>query len=191
LASENVNVGSVGVVGQRFNKKSGFMIRVTDEELEGSGYLSVDNIAGGMCKLVNADVLRKSHILPDSSLFYGFEELDFDLRIKKEGYRLLADKEMYKKHRAYYNRIGIQIKRGNKKEMNALWREYYSIRNSLIILKKNRLYIALLITTIRITIKSIVAFRFGFSYGKKIFKNATIAYIHFCIGKRGAYSVNI
>lgn len=190
LASTNEKVGSVGVVGQRYNRRTGLMIRVPDKELEGRGHLSVDNIAGGMCKLVNADVVRKNQILPDSSLFYGFEELDFDLRIKNEGYSLLADKEMYKKHRAYYNRLGLQIKRGEKKEKHALWREYYSIRNSLIILKKNKLYIALFITLIRISIKSIVAFRFGFSYGKKVLKNATIACIHFCIGKRGAYAVN-
>jgi len=132
----NVSCGCVGTVGQYFDKKKGLMVRVADSELDKTGTLKVDNIAGGMCKIVKAEVCTKGKVFPDDRLFYGFEELDFDLQLQKAGYILLTDRELYKKHRIYYNRVDLNLTRGKKKEENRLWREYYSTRNSLIIFQK-------------------------------------------------------
>ena len=185
IASSNDNCGCVGTVGQYFNKKNGLMIRVADSELEGSGTLTVDNIAGGMCKIVNASVCLKDKIYPDETLFYGFEELDFDIRLQKAGYLLLTDRELYKKHRIHFNRLGLKIKRGGKKDINRIWREYYSTRNSLIIICKNKLRITFLKAIFRYFIKIFIGFRFGFRYG---FYNAKIiskGLFDFATGKYG------
>jgi len=186
LGSENKQCGCVGAVGQRFNSKTGLMLRVPDNELEGEGYIQVDNIAGGMCKIVNASVVNKCNILPDEKLFYGFEELDFDLRLQTAGYLLLVDKNLYKKHRIHFNRSGVNLQRGQKKPKNRLWREYYSTRNCLIILHKLKLYRALIHSVLRFNLKMIAGFRFGFSYGVKNFKYVSKGIIHFFLNQKGS-----
>ena len=185
-AVANENCGCVGTVGQYFNKKNGLMVRVADSKLEGSGSLVVDNIAGGMCKIVNASVCTKANVFPDTSLFYGFEELDFDIRLQRAGYVLLTDKELYKQHRVYYNRVGLQYVRGLKKDMNRLWRDYYSTRNSLIILWKNGYYQALIISFFRFSLKLFTSFRYGLQYGILTCHMIIKAIFHFFIGKRGS-----
>jgi GT2 family glycosyltransferase len=183
------NCGCVGVVGQFFNKGNGLMVRVPDDELEGNGVLEVDNIAGNMCKIINADVCLKKKVYPDESLFFGFEELDFDLRMQEAGYVLVVDKELYKRHRVKFNRIGLQVKRGQKKDKNRIWRDYYSIRNSLIIQQKNKLFSAFFITIMRSVLKIISGFRYGVTYGNANARVILHALIHFLLGKRGKVSI--
>ena len=183
------NCGCVGVVGQFFNKGNGLMVRVSDDELEGNGVLEVDNIAGNMCKIINADVCLKKKVYPDESLFFGFEELDFDLRMQEAGYVLVVDKELYKRHRVKFNRIGLKIKRGIKKDKNRIWRDYYSIRNSLIIQQKNKLFSAFFITIMRSFLKVISGFRYGVTYGNANARVILHALIHFLLGKRGKVSI--
>lgn len=185
IAIDNQRCGCVGSVGQRFNRKNGLIERVPDIELEGVGYLHVDNIAGGMCKIVNSKIIKNTFILPDESLFFGFEELDFDLRIQNAGYLLLADKELYKKHRINANRIGFKVKRGTKKPIVDLWRQYYSTRNSLYVLKKNNLQKAIILTSLRTIFNILNGFRFGLNYGKTNLKFKSLAFYHFCMGKKG------
>lgn len=183
------NCGCIGVVGQYFNKRNGLMVRVPDYELEGKGVLEVDNIAGNMCKVINADVCLKNNVYPDNTLFFGFEELDFDLRIKQAGYVLVVEKELYKRHRVKFNRIGLQVKRGLKKDKNRIWRDYYSIRNSLIIHKKNKLFLAFVVTIMRSFIKIVSGFRYGITYGNANARVILYAIIHFFLGKRGKVSI--
>lgn len=185
IGSANSLCGCIGTVGQRFNQKNGLITRVADAELEGDGIILVDNIAGGMCKIVNSLVVRKKNILPDDKLFYGFEELDFDLRLQKAGYLLLADKFLYRKHRQFFNRSGINVKRGHKKEESRLWREYYSTRNTLIIFTKLKLYRALVFSLLRYLFKLIAGFRFGLKYGVMNMSYISKGIFHFLIKKSG------
>ena len=191
IAANNEYCGCVGTVGQYFDKKKGMMVRVSDKELDKAGTLEVDNIAGGMCKIVNADVCIKGNVFPDASLFYGFEELDFDIRLQNAGYTLLVDKELYKKHRIYFNRIDLNKTRGDKKAVKRLWREYYSTRNSLIILSKNKCKQALCFSFFRSLFKIIFGFRYGFRYGILNSQIIIKALLHFFSGKRGAIEFSI
>jgi GT2 family glycosyltransferase len=186
LATSNEKCGSVGAVGHYFNKNKGFIKRVTDEQLEGTGTISVDNIAGGMCKIVNATAIQKDNILPNEKLFYGFEELEFDLRLKNAGYSLLTDKDLYKRNRINANRIGFQLKRGKKKEYSRLWREYYSTRNMLYILHQHKSTKAVFTTILRSLLKSIAGFKFGFTYGITNAKYLLLGIFHFLKGKTGS-----
>lgn len=188
-ALSNNKCGCVGNVGQYFNRKNGLMVRVLNAELEGKGTIEVDNIAGGMCKIVNAAVCTKANVFPDKTLFYGFEELDFDLRLQQAGYVLLVDKELYKRHRVYWNRTDVTIKKGQKKEENRLRRDYYSTRNSLIIIKKHKLFSAFFFTILRSFYKIIIGFKFGLKYGLKNAKVISYALFHFCMGKKGLISI--
>lgn len=187
IASANEKCGCVGTVGQYFNKKNGLMIRVSDTELNTTGKLAVDNIAGGMCKIVNANVCLKDKIYPDESLFYGFEELDFDIRMKNSGFLLLTDRELYKKHRIHFARTDLKRMRGGKKELSRLWREYYSTRNSLIILFKNKYLLAFCVSIFRHLSKILFGFSYGYQYGILNAKFIGKGIFHFFLGKKGAY----
>jgi hypothetical protein len=101
----------------------------------------------------------------------------------------VVDKELYKRHRVKFNRIGLKIKRGIKKDKNRIWRDYYSIRNSLIIQQRNKLFLAFFITILRSFFKIALGFRYGITYGNANARAISHALIHFLLGKRGKVSI--
>ena len=169
LALSNEKCGCVGVVGQFFNQFTGFVKRVPNELLQSEGVLKVDTIAGGMSKIVSGEMIRNHQIYPDEKLFFGMEELDFDLKIKKAGYHLLVDRPFYYKHRLKWNRVDVPNKTLRAKSDNALVREYYSIRNGLYIYKKNGLVSACIIFFSYYATKQVFSFKFGIKHGKSRF----------------------
>lgn len=183
--------GCVGVVGQFFNRKSGFVNRVPDNILQGQGIMEVDTIAGGMSKIVNRDIIVQFNILPEEKLFYGSEELDFDIRIKNSGYKLLVDKNFYLKHRLNFNRLGLPSKTFQKKSNKALYREYYSMRNVFYIFYKNNLKRAFILALLYSFFKQFLRFKYGFSIGIIGFKIFFLALFHFLTGKMGYRKINI
>ncbi len=158
--------GCVGVVGQYFNRFTGFVKRVPNELLQTEGVLKVDTIAGGMSKIVSGEMIRKHQIFPDEKLFFGMEELDFDLKIRRIGYSLFVDRPFYYKHRLKWNKVAVSNKTLKAKSDNALVREYYSIRNGLYIYSKNKLITASIIFFFYHAIKQIISFKFGIKQGK-------------------------
>ena len=185
LADSIPDCGCVGAVGQYFNRKNGLIERVLDEELQKTGELKVDTIAGNMSKIIKADVVLKNKVLPDESLFFGMEELDYDLRMQKAGYNLYVDRSMYLRYRTQSNHLGKNVKRGLKKDSSRMQRDYYSTRNGLFIFKKNGLILALLINIFRIFYKMITSFKYGSNYGKRYSKYLWKALRHFLKGKKG------
>jgi len=185
LADSIPDCGCVGAVGQYFNRKNGLIERVLDEELQKTGELKVDTIAGNMSKIIKADVVLKNKVLPDESLFFGMEELDYDLRMQKAGYNLYVDRSMYLRYRTQSNHLGKNVKRGLKKDSGRMQRDYYSTRNGLFIFKKNGLILALLINIFRIFYKMITSFKYGSNYGKRYSKYLWKALRHFLKGKKG------
>jgi len=185
MADSIPDCGCVGAVGQYFNRKNGLIERVIDEELQKNGELKVDTIAGNMSKIINADVVLKNKVLPDESLFFGMEELDYDLRIQNAGFNLYVDRALYLRYRVQSNHLGKNVKRGLKKDSSRMQRDYYSTRNGLFILKKNGLMLALLINIFRIFYKMITSFKYGSNYGKRYSKYLWKALRHFTKGKKG------
>lgn len=185
VAQTSTKCGSVGVVGNYYNSKTGFLERVTDEELLTEGVLEVDTIAGGMSKIVNGPMILKTGISTDEKLFYGSEELDFDLKVKKAGYTHLVNRGYYLKHRHYFNRMNLAPKKLKKKTDRAIVREYYSIRNNLRILYKNRNYKTILVFYSYFFLKSFASFKFGFRYGIKMFWNVLVALKDFIFSNYG------
>jgi GT2 family glycosyltransferase len=182
------DAGCVGAVGHWFDRKTGIIQRVPDAELSKPGTIQVDNIAGNMSKLIRAEAVRKS-ILPDDQLFFGLEELDFDLKLSKAGFNLYCDRNLYLRYRTESGRIGVKTKRGLKKDKSRLQRDYYSIRNEFYILFKNRCYRAWLFHLLRTCFKIIQGYRFGIKYGSKQSNYLFKAIAHYFTGKKGRYQV--
>ena len=183
-ATKDPRCGSVGVVGHFFNKKRGLIQRVSDDLIKGTEHLKVDTIAGGMIKIVDAKVVTEHHLLPETKLFFGFEELAYDLQMQKAGYTLLVDQALFLRHRIYHNRLQFEKKIVQKTERQ-LVRDYYSTRNMLFILNKNKLKGAFCYTLLRILYKSLIAFTYGFNYGYKNLKYQSIATYHYFTSQYG------
>jgi GT2 family glycosyltransferase len=161
----NKDVGILGVVGHKFNRLSGEIIRTKDNDLEFNSVLEVDSVAGNQCMLVNGEMVRKG-ILPDPDLFFGFEELDFCLRARKAGYRILVPTRLFARARAHHGRSDLRKTVYNRKDLSRIRREYYSTRNLLVILRKNHLWPAFGYQSIKALLKMIYGFRYGLQYGK-------------------------
>lgn len=162
--------GQVGMVGSRFNKFTGLLQRASTEELRKNAYIEVDTIGGGQCKIVNAKSILNG-IVPEAKLFFGFEDLDFDLSQKKAGYHLLVHSDLFLGCRERWNRLDFEHTAVRKKAESVLWRDYYSIRNALFIMKKHRHYLAFLSILFVSFAKSILSYKHGLRYGTLVTKN--------------------
>jgi len=185
VALSDVRCGCVGAVGNYFSNLTGFVTRATNKALNHEGILEVDTIAGGMTKIVSGPMILKHNILPEEKLFFGFEELDFDLKVKNKGYKLLVDKELFWKHRVHANRVDYKRNYLEKKNASLLWRNYYSVRNLLFICFKNHLYSALLIHFTKALFKPFYNLRYGLAYFRKSFIVNYLGTYHFFIGRLG------
>lgn len=162
--------GQVGMVGSRFNKFTGLLQRATNEELRGSAYIEVDTIGGGQCKIVKAKSILDG-IITEPKLFFGFEDLDFDLSQKEAGYKILVHSDLFLGCRERWNRMQVDSTVARKKDEKVLWRDYYSIRNALFIMKKHRHYLAFLSILVVSFGKSLLSYKHGLRYGTLVTKN--------------------
>lgn len=165
--SYNGKCGQVGIVGHRFNRFTSVFHRTSNKELRKSEYIKVDSIGGNQCKIINGLAVNKG-VFPEERLFFGFEDLDFDLALKKAGYEILVHSELFLTSRKIYGRMNVQRIIGRKKKPTSLWRDYYSIRNMPHIMLKNGYYIGFVSSIFIAVIKTFISFRHGFSYGNKV-----------------------
>lgn len=123
-------VGGVGAVGSRFDLRRGRVVRVPDEELHGT--VTVDVIAGNQYPMYRVAAIREVGYF-DPTLFFGFEELDFCLRLREAGFDLVAHGEVFRHRRSRRPTpyVGTRLR---LEEPN--WRRYYSLRNLIWILRQ-------------------------------------------------------
>ncbi|MFC3880923.1 glycosyltransferase [Algoriphagus namhaensis] len=184
LAIREVNpfVGVLGTVGQFFDRKKGVIKRIQTRLLEKKDTLKVDYVAGGMCMLVSGHVARE-RIAPNPSLFFGFEELDFCLKVSRKGYVVLVDCKLFLEARAKANRLNFERPLYAKKKN--LVREYYSLRNLLMIsdtLTLNSMRKQLYFKWVG---KAVYGFKYGPVYGWKNLKLIFLAFWHYWKGISG------
>jgi rhamnopyranosyl-N-acetylglucosaminyl-diphospho-decaprenol beta-1,3/1,4-galactofuranosyltransferase len=123
--------GGVGRTGTRFDRNAGRIVRVPDDELHGA--VPVDCIAGNQCPLYAVRALRSVGLLR-VELFFGFEELEFGLRLRDAGYSLYAHGPSWYDGRALGGRLRMQLAPA-RSLTDATWRRYYSLRNLVWILR--------------------------------------------------------
>jgi GT2 family glycosyltransferase len=186
LACSQNNCGCVGAVGHFFNKNTGTVQRVSNELLYKNQHLSVDTIGGGMQKIISGPMILNNNVLPTSKLFYGCEELDFDLKIKRAGFCLYVACELYLRYRTHSNRLNYKRKSfGTQIPFNRLKNKYYSTRNLLCTLYGHRLYRAFFYTLMKSIFKTVIDYRYGIKYGMKNSKFVLLAILDFFCGRYG------
>lgn len=140
-------IGALGAVGSNFNSFYGLLTacKITNEP-----FIKVDSIGGDRCLIVNAVAIRDG-INVSKELFFGFEELDLCIKLKKAGYSLYTHKSLMLK----YWEADKSTQRGEKKGRLFLGgperftRDYYSLRNLLMIFLKNKYYMAVFLLLLR------------------------------------------
>ncbi|HEY5750349.1 MAG TPA: glycosyltransferase [Chryseolinea sp.] len=164
LADEH-KPGIIGAVGHHFNRRTGTIVRLPSSQLK--GLLDVDTVAGGDCMIINAEAVKMG-IVPDEKLFFGFEEFDFCYRVKRAGFRILVDGDLFYEYRRVTG--NLDKKRpliAMKSNETALKREYYSKRNLIYIFRKNGMVLPLMVLLAKSMLRGLFGFRYGLSFGIK------------------------
>ena len=162
-------IGALGAVGHKFDWKSGRLQRIRDSELNGT--IEVDSIAGNMSLIVNTFSISDK-TLPNPDLFFGFEELEFSLKLQRNGFKLLVDGALMKRYRSSSGHLGIIKKRKIIPEYSeeSLWRQYYSTRNLIFMMNNDfgNKKLAFRIAFVAI-LKSMTGFLRGTKFGRRNF----------------------
>lgn len=118
----------VGAVGHRWSWKTGRIVRIPDADLV-PGPIEVDYVAGGCQPIINVPAAAAVGY-PDARLFFGLEELEFCLRLRRAGYAIVVDGQLMRERRESAGRLNL------KRPLMPLasawaspWRQYYSTRN--------------------------------------------------------------
>ena len=96
LRATEPRLGAVGMVGGRFSLAHARSVRVPDDELDGA--VPVDWIAGNQFPVYSVAALRAVGVF-DERLFFGFEELDYGLRLGAAGWSVRVDGSLWRRAR--------------------------------------------------------------------------------------------
>ena len=97
-------IGIIGAVGTRLNLRNGLTIRIPDNDLKGN--LDVDCVAGNMFPLLHRN-LYNQNVFPNPDLFFGFEELDFCLAVKRANLKIIVSGDEIFRHRLLHGRLDL------------------------------------------------------------------------------------
>ena len=133
--TEHADLAAVGIVGARFNWRTGYLTRVPDGEL--TGPVSVDYVGSGHGAMYLAKVMQDMGVFR-GELFFGHTEIEYCLRLRRAGYRVLANGVVWREHRAASGRLGI---RPVPERLCVIkWQKYYVTRNYIFMMREFRRY---------------------------------------------------
>ena len=125
-------VAGTGLTGARFDWRRARLVRFGDEELAGT--LSVDYVGGGQFATLQVGALRQVGTFR-AELFWGLDDLEFGLRARRAGYRLVVSSELLRWARAHHGRLGRPRPSASAQARLVPWRRYYTLRNLVFVLR--------------------------------------------------------
>lgn len=132
LRADHPSVGGIGLCGARFETSRGRSVPVPDDEL--AGPVPTDWIGSGHFPLYSVRAIREVGVF-DDRLFFGFDDLDYGLRLVGAGYGIYAHGDLWHRQRAAHGRLGLDRSPARTLD-DPTWRRYYSLRNLIYILRK-------------------------------------------------------
>lgn len=133
----DATVGAVGLTGSRFDRRRGRFVRLRDDELDGA--LDVDFIGGNQFPMLRVATVRDVGVFR-GALFWGLDDLDYGLRMRSAGYRVLVSGELVRWAREFHGRLGLEQPGAAVGTSRRPWRQYYTLRNLVDILRRNGLH---------------------------------------------------
>ncbi len=125
-------LGGVGLTGARFDARAGRTVRLPDHLLVGT--VSVDYLGGNQLPCYLVEAVRDTGVF-DERLFFGFDDLEFGLRMRGRGWELAVDGAGWFDRRTAMGRRGPGVGGASVDAREAPWRAYYSNRNLLHLLR--------------------------------------------------------
>lgn len=132
--AEHANLGMVGRMGAGFDYSRGRIVRLRDDEL--AGPVAVDYVGGSQLPVVRMAAVEAIGGF-DEELFFGFDDLEYGLRLRKAGYDVLIDGDMGLSSRVDAGRLGNAVGAPKLEDSTVPWRRYYSLRNLIHILRSH------------------------------------------------------
>ena len=131
LVARGAPVGAVGVAGARLDRNRGRLDRPRDEEL--GGPVTIDYVAGNQLPTIRVAAARHVGVF-DAELFFGFDDLDYCLRLARHGFGVYADGREWLEARRRHGRLGQSVGRAPRRM--SVWRRYYSVRNHIVVMRR-------------------------------------------------------
>lgn len=116
----------VGLVGARYDRRRGVFRRVADDELRGR--VPVDYIGGNQFPIYSCRAVRDCGVFV-RDYFWGFEEAEFGLRLRRGGYSLYAHGPLWLEQRRRAGRLSLEGSALRNARNLSGWRRYYGVRN--------------------------------------------------------------
>jgi glycosyltransferase involved in cell wall biosynthesis len=133
MISKDPRTAGVGLMGARFDWRRGRPVRVPDRELD--GVVAVDYVGGNKLPMYRVEAIHQvGPFRPE--LFFGFDDLEFGLRLGARGYALYVDGGAWRTRRADRGRLGRNRFPSSVLDQPS-WRRYYSLRNVIWILRQH------------------------------------------------------
>jgi glycosyltransferase involved in cell wall biosynthesis len=132
LRADRPDLGGVGTCGARFQPARARSVRVPDDELAGA--VPADWMGSGQFPLYSVRAVRTVGVF-DEALFFGFDDLEFGLRLSAAGFPIYAHGELWRTSRAALGRLDFDAS-PSRDLGEPTWRRYYSLRNLVYILRK-------------------------------------------------------
>lgn len=128
------DLGAVAGGGVEWDWRRGRMRRLGSSRLRGP--VEVDAVPGGSGLIVRTSAVERAG-LPDSRLFWGFEDIDYCLRMRRAGLRLLASGDLMRERRERAGRLEHQYRRTPvpREPLRQLTRSYYTTRNYIFVMR--------------------------------------------------------
>ena len=96
-------VGGVGVIGSAFDRSSGRMRRLADDELRGS--IDVDYIGSNQFPMYRVGAVPHETGVFDPALFWGYDDLDYGLRMRRAGFRLVISGKLARRAHGHFGHL--------------------------------------------------------------------------------------
>lgn len=125
----------VGRVGARIDPRTGMLLRPADREFQKGAPVEVDYVGGGQLPFYRVSAVRAIGV-PRPELFFGFDDLEYGLRLRRAGFRLYADAALWWRGRTVTGRTGLASSLKSTTLDRVGWRTYYSRRNLIVILRQ-------------------------------------------------------
>lgn len=132
MVARDSTTAGVGALGATYDRRLGVFRRLADHEL--AGEVSVDVIHGGRFPMYRCGTLRRSGVF-DADLFFGFEEGEFGLRLRKLGFSLYLEGTLALQLRGAIGELNLPNEQRTA-ITKAAWRRYYGVRNATILARR-------------------------------------------------------
>ena len=137
----------VGVGGGRFDWRRGRIRRVADAELHGA--IPLDYVGGNQFGFYRVAVVRLVGPF-NGQLFFGLSEVEYGLRLRRAGYSLYGNGELWHVARSQAGRLDADDDSPSLRLSAFRWKRYYTLRNMIYLLRVfNHAGTALKVTLIR------------------------------------------